>query len=277
MRRGADPGRPVLRSYVLHPAGLFAERQRLLQSGQALPLLFPNHELSFSYPRTSSSGPQTAEDPMIEKSLDWSQDTIAGAPAVLMSGRLFPHFPCRSIAESQQKTKQPALSLTTTRDLPAQLATSEQPCPFCLLIICSTSREGGGNDSSFSSSNRQSNKDAVERMSAELEELMGGIAVIPALLEIGSDDDDDDDTIDESPLFKSTSSISSCETEDASIVISLRTSLQDWKRRKLVLLDGTPTRSRTAPRRASAGATPRWTGQRKYMMMIFTTGYRGRP
>ncbi|KAL3944663.1 MAG: hypothetical protein SGBAC_001271 [Bacillariaceae sp.] len=120
------------------PDGVFSRHvtkklQSLLKLGQGLPLLFPNHEVGFRY-----------GDPD-EALIDESSDTFAKLPKIAVGG-LFPHLPV--VVDESAKSAFPRLceigeNTITTRDLPAQLASDEIPCPFCLVHISSTSSRRG--------------------------------------------------------------------------------------------------------------------------------------
>ncbi|CAJ1960114.1 unnamed protein product [Cylindrotheca closterium] len=105
----------------------------LLKLGQGLPLLFPNHEIGFRY-----------GDPE-EALIDETSDTLANLPKIAIGG-LFPHMPV--VVDGSAKSAFPRLcelgeNTITTRDLPAQLANDECPCPFCLVRISSSSSGEG--------------------------------------------------------------------------------------------------------------------------------------
>lgn len=147
------------------PNGFYARTIRdnlrmLLGSGQGLPLLFPRHELDFSYDESSRLNEEENETD------DCSQDSIAPSPR-LVPGMLFPHvvasvpfetlqrfprlqpiedddesfydndcdrFVTSAVRESSRKV--------STRDLAAQLASNQTPWAFCLLeIVASTESE----------------------------------------------------------------------------------------------------------------------------------------
>lgn len=100
--------------------------QNLLGQGQGLPLLFPNNELGFRYGREDALGSDNG-----------CTDTISRALPIIRGG-LFPHVPVA--VHDRAKELFPRLcelekNQITTRDLPAQLATSAVPCPFCVLHI----------------------------------------------------------------------------------------------------------------------------------------------
>ncbi len=145
--------------------------RRLLESGQGLPLLFPNHEVAFSYPVPQEL--LLKEDDT--KSIDWSKDSTAGMPQIL-SGQLFPHVPCQVVvSDPTQKltVNQKFEPWTTTRDLPTKLSTLERPCPFALVSI--------------SEVNRGLPETSVSSLATEVEKELGGVPVEPAQLWIGSD------------------------------------------------------------------------------------------
>jgi 2-polyprenyl-6-methoxyphenol hydroxylase-like FAD-dependent oxidoreductase len=124
------------------PNGLFATRvkrnlQRLLGAGQGLPLLFPQHELDFSY------GDKEGESSWHND--HWKNDSKA-LDKHLSVGTLFPHMSARVSADSIRKfprlaqsesTKTPSSSsdiykLVSTRDLATQLSSARSPCVFCV-------------------------------------------------------------------------------------------------------------------------------------------------
>lgn len=146
------------------PGGVYARHvtnnlRKLLQSGQGLPLLFPKHELDFSYPRRSSplSNGKTYDD----TTEDWTKDSWSSSPRLAVGG-LFPHFiayissetirrfpfllPIMSCLDAEdvgtitQNPTQQGISRISTRDLASQLATPKVPLVFCLLAIQSSVR-----------------------------------------------------------------------------------------------------------------------------------------
>jgi 2-polyprenyl-6-methoxyphenol hydroxylase-like FAD-dependent oxidoreductase len=128
------------------PAGVYARHvtrnlQKLLQSGQGLPLLFPNHEVAFRYydDNDNDDAPVSTEDRD-----DFSTDTVANeAPKLLAKGALFPHMTVTLLLSDQDAEEFPNLchlgdGRITTRDLAAQVlgrAESSPAVPFCLLYI----------------------------------------------------------------------------------------------------------------------------------------------
>jgi len=135
----------------------------LLGSGQGLPLLFPKHELDFSYNEHSIKVKNEASLPRGKD--EWSQDSVATSPRLAL-GELFPHivgsvhletlrrFPRLQRIDDIGDDRPIKLSVrapsrpVSTRDLAAQLATDEIPCAFCLLEIvvstdASTNNNGG--------------------------------------------------------------------------------------------------------------------------------------
>jgi hypothetical protein len=120
-----------------------ANLRRLLQSGQGLPLLFPKHELDFTHEPHQE----------IDHCTDWSQDSVSSWPK-LKTGSLFPHIPVRVSQTSfdrfprlktidvpnqrgtdEAKSFESKRGIISTRDLPAQLATDEDPLTFCVVHI----------------------------------------------------------------------------------------------------------------------------------------------
>ena len=123
----------------------------LLGAGQGLPLLFPKHELDFSYDESDKLG----RDETVHHC---PQDSVASSPR-LVPGMLFPHlgvyvphetlrsFPrLQSIEEdggcddrfNTSAAREP-MTRVSTRDLAAQLSSDRTPWAFCLLeIIAST-------------------------------------------------------------------------------------------------------------------------------------------
>ena len=129
----------------------------LLGSGQGLPLLFPRHELDFSYDESSRLNKEDNE------TNDSSQDSIASTPQ-LIPGMLFPHVVASVPFETLQRfprlqpiedddeslnddscdrfitsTDGKSSRKVSTRDLAAQLASKKTPLAFCLLEIVSSS------------------------------------------------------------------------------------------------------------------------------------------
>jgi len=141
------------------PNGIYARKikanlRSLLGSGQGLPLLFPKHELDFSYRHESIKD----EGEKVNAEEDWSKDSVASSPRLAV-GALFPHvvasvspetfrqFPRllpidgeningnvndddRTFATAAEPSRK-----VSTRDLALQLATEKMPCAFCLLEI----------------------------------------------------------------------------------------------------------------------------------------------
>jgi 2-polyprenyl-6-methoxyphenol hydroxylase-like FAD-dependent oxidoreductase len=141
------------------PNGVYARTikanlRSLLGSGQGLPLLFPKHELDFSYRHESNKD----EGETINAEEVWSKDSVASSPRLAV-GALFPHV----VASVSPKTfrqfprllpiddeningnvndddrlfataAEPSRKVST-RDLALQLATEKIPCAFCLLEI----------------------------------------------------------------------------------------------------------------------------------------------
>ena len=117
--------------------------RELLGSGQGLPLLFPKHELDFSYDESDSTGRE--EDEMDH----WSHDSVASSPRLAV-GSLFPHvgadlplntiqqFPRLQPIEEDVTAERMRVS---TRDLPAQLSSQETPLVFCILEIVESETE----------------------------------------------------------------------------------------------------------------------------------------
>jgi 2-polyprenyl-6-methoxyphenol hydroxylase-like FAD-dependent oxidoreductase len=96
--------------------------QKLLKSGQGLPLLFPNHEIGFGYDNDD-------EDTESADKSDWSRDTVAKAPK-LAKGYLFPHLMARLSRSPRDHSSgvtdsEEAHALITTRDLPAQVMAND--------------------------------------------------------------------------------------------------------------------------------------------------------
>ncbi|VEU36568.1 unnamed protein product [Pseudo-nitzschia multistriata] len=142
------------------PDGIYAQTikgnlRSLLGSGQGLPLLFPRYELDFSYGAPGEHGTSVdGED-------EWSQDSVASFPRLVVGG-LFPHivasvepdtllsFPRLQPIDNGEDnangrnrfivtgTTADELRTISTRDLPAQLATDETPCAFCIVEIVSS-------------------------------------------------------------------------------------------------------------------------------------------
>jgi 2-polyprenyl-6-methoxyphenol hydroxylase-like FAD-dependent oxidoreductase len=128
-------------SLLQDPTNVYAKHvtqnlQKLLGSGQGLPLLFPNSEIGFCYSASSNDHEEDVTD--------WKNDTMAGAPK-LAQGYLFPHllahisqdalerFDNLSFVEDDKGRK--VSPQITTRDLPAQLATDSNPYGFVVLEI----------------------------------------------------------------------------------------------------------------------------------------------
>jgi len=126
------------------PNGIYARTikdnlRKLLGSGQGLPLLFPKHELDFSYD-------ESARLCIEENETDhWSRDSIASSPR-LAPGMLFPHIMASVPLETLRRFPrlQPtedesgggrSLTKVSTRDLAAQLSSNQTPWAFCLLGI----------------------------------------------------------------------------------------------------------------------------------------------
>jgi 2-polyprenyl-6-methoxyphenol hydroxylase-like FAD-dependent oxidoreductase len=104
-----------------------ANLSKLLQSGQGLPLLFPRHELDFKYNPSSE----------VDHDTDWIQDSVSSSPRLILGG-LFPHLQVRvsSTAFDRFPRLQPVEpGKISTRDLPAQLATDENPIVFCVVDL----------------------------------------------------------------------------------------------------------------------------------------------
>jgi 2-polyprenyl-6-methoxyphenol hydroxylase-like FAD-dependent oxidoreductase len=135
------------------PEGIYARHitnnlRTLLESGQGLPLLFPKHELDFSYPTARSSN-RIAD---MGDAADWTQDSWSSSPRLAV-GALFPHFtaylssetakdfpsltPVTCLNHDNGTTAQRShwISQISTRDLAAQLATPERPVVFCILEV----------------------------------------------------------------------------------------------------------------------------------------------
>lgn len=172
--------------------------RKLLRAGQGLPLLFPNHELAFTYPTHQQASSANDSSTMS----DWTKDSIADPPQ-LIAGRLFPHLPCRVIGG-------PAYSFSsedewsTTRDLPARLATDGHACSFCLLSVLFAEKQSGQDDNSV-----------VATLSSQIEQRLG-ISVLPAMLLIGPE------------------SATVSQTEMDSNVTLIWTSQREWQRRSLL-------------------------------------------
>jgi 2-polyprenyl-6-methoxyphenol hydroxylase-like FAD-dependent oxidoreductase len=131
------------------PNGVYARTikanlRSLLGSGQGLPLLFPKHELDFSYRYESNKD----EGEKINAEEDWSKDSVASSPRLAV-GALFPHVVASVSPETFRQfprllpidddrlfvtTTEPPRKVST-RDLALQLATEKTPCSFCLLEI----------------------------------------------------------------------------------------------------------------------------------------------
>jgi hypothetical protein len=141
------------------PDGFFARRvkgnlQKLLGSGQGLPLLFPKHELDFAYSDEASQNSRTDQS-------DWSRDSWASSKR-LAKGALFPHLPGRVSKDALER--QPQLFSgqnkdsgvwlkhhpISTRDLALQLSTAERSCAFCILEIRFASVKSSGDDAGLS-------------------------------------------------------------------------------------------------------------------------------
>jgi hypothetical protein len=210
-----DNSKSVFAKHVTH------NLQKLLQSGQGLPLLFPNHEVGFGYHddnidedededgggRKEENGATTADG---DKDDDWSHDTWA-LPPKLKRGALFPHMVVQvvnhsdnnnnyyysassnnsSSSSSSSKKVFPRLcrlegeqysrNQITTRDLPAQLATPSRPCVFCILHI--------RQKATSSSSSWSIVKDAKHIASTLQDKLGLAIPCTPATLMILSEDE----------------------------------------------------------------------------------------
>mmetsp|Transcript_4466 Transcript_4466/g.5102 ORF Transcript_4466/g.5102 Transcript_4466/m.5102 type:complete len:837 (+) Transcript_4466:63-2573(+) len=140
------------------PNGFYARTVKnnlrsLLGIGQGLPLLFPKHELDFSYRYESN---ENESERNIED--DWSQDSVAASPRLAL-GAVFPHlvvypesflrFPRLQPIDDGKKNDTNNIDIgnkrfiaaaeplrkVSTRDLALQLATDKKPCAFCLLEI----------------------------------------------------------------------------------------------------------------------------------------------
>eukprot|EP00536_Pseudo-nitzschia_multiseries_P000064 jgi/Psemu1/282061/fgenesh1_pg.2_\ len=134
------------------PNGVYARTikhnlRSLLGAGQGLPLLFPRHELDFSYGASSSNNNNGGSTDGEE---DWSRDSVSSSPRLAV-GALFPHIAASIHCESLRRfpRMQPieetrdhkkgndhrSITVATgesprtvsTRDLAAQLATDETP------------------------------------------------------------------------------------------------------------------------------------------------------
>jgi len=141
------------------PNGVYAKAIKdnlriLLRRGGGLPLLFPRYELDFSYDESNRLEEENEID-------DWSLDSTSSSPK-LAPGILFPHitatvpfeildrFPRLQPIENNGRvinaddgrskiSSDETSRKVSTRDLAAQLATSQTPMAFCLLeIVVST-------------------------------------------------------------------------------------------------------------------------------------------
>jgi hypothetical protein len=108
-----------------------------LDSGQGLPLLFPSHEIDFSY------NDSTKETDDINNDKDWDQDTWATLPH-LHRGALFPHFEVQVTLDSLEHFPRllpiddmPPKKMVSisTRDISSQLSTVNAPCAFVVMEI----------------------------------------------------------------------------------------------------------------------------------------------
>lgn len=166
--------------------GFFARRvksnlQRLLGSGQGLPLLFPKHEVDFSYSENTGR--------VNSNNSNCTNDSKASAKRLSVGG-LFPHmvgrvtddmlkrFPRLSQIESFTHTAtmtESGLSLVSTRDLAIQLSPEESPCAFCLGEIL-FSRDALADSSK------------LRRLSKNLQDSLS-IPVVPLRIVVAPDDD----------------------------------------------------------------------------------------
>ena len=135
------------------PNGLFARRvtqnlRTLLDSGQGLPLLFPSHEIDFSY------NDSTNEKDGVNNDKFWDRDTWATLPR-LHRGMLFPHFEVQVTLESLDRFPRllamddmPSKNLVTisTRDISSQLLTTDVPCAFVVMEIVTVDDVSVGNN-----------------------------------------------------------------------------------------------------------------------------------
>lgn len=147
--------------------------RRLLQSGQGLPLLFPNHEVAFRYPISQQQEQQPKRDDASDTT-DWSRDSTADTPQ-LITGRLFPHIPCQLVngPTTQSKVNDEVEQWTTTRDIPTKVVTLGRPCPFALVSIVSP--------------NMGPSHTKLAELAAQIEQGLGGVPVEPVQLHIGRD------------------------------------------------------------------------------------------
>lgn len=157
------------------PNGIYARTIKenlrvLLGSGQGLPLLFPRHEVDFSYEKSNRF------DDVENETEDWSQDSVASSPR-LAPGMLFPHIVASVPLETLQKfprlqpieegdegihdfggdrditpadTVRDSLWKVSTRDLAAQLSSKQTPLAFCLLEIVFATEDEDQSDKTLS-------------------------------------------------------------------------------------------------------------------------------
>jgi 2-polyprenyl-6-methoxyphenol hydroxylase-like FAD-dependent oxidoreductase len=126
---------------------LVSNLRRVLGSGAGLPLLFPKHELGFSYDKASAASGKRSEsfDVGEQTRQEWTHDTWAGPPQ-LCSGSLVPHvhvqvtstqfiddFPhlLRLDEDENDSARGPTLS---TSNLPSQLTKDGRPIYVLLLV-----------------------------------------------------------------------------------------------------------------------------------------------
>jgi 2-polyprenyl-6-methoxyphenol hydroxylase-like FAD-dependent oxidoreductase len=116
------------------PNGWYAQHIRsnlrsALKRGTGLPLLFPAHEIGFSYyrdddPADSSGSSQT----------QWRQDTIPSSPALAI-GSLVPHANVTVVGSGAGTYRQPQAIISTTVDLPAQLQSDESKSNSPIFVL----------------------------------------------------------------------------------------------------------------------------------------------
>jgi 2-polyprenyl-6-methoxyphenol hydroxylase-like FAD-dependent oxidoreductase len=116
------------------PTGWYAQHIRsnlrsALKRGTGLPLLFPAHEIGFSYyrdddPAASSGSSQT----------QWRQDTIPSSPALAI-GSLVPHANVTLVGSGAGTFRQRQAIISTTVDLPAQLQKDESQSNSPIFVL----------------------------------------------------------------------------------------------------------------------------------------------
>jgi len=201
------------------PNGVYARTVKdnlrtLLGSGQGLPLLFPSHELDFSYNESNSKDKSTTN--ASDAKDGWSKDSVASSPRLAL-GALFPHvvasiapetlrrFPRLQLIDNDDENNSDnydelftvafageSLRKVSTRDLAAQLATDETPCAFCLLEIIASAAP---NSDSIHAEGR-----ADDSLASIQHTLQGtfGLPFLMSRLIVSSNDEQDGETLDRS-------------------------------------------------------------------------------